>query len=763
MADFLKNNVILTLSLLIANILNFLIYLFASRYFSVSDFSALISLISIFYIFSIFFSSLRTATTKVFSQARENFVADRFIFGNLLKNYIKLGGVVFLTFIFISVYLKSILEIPSFGSFVILGISIFFIFPYSLTAGSLSGNFNFTRLSIALVSESLVKFIVSIFLLQLGWGLEGVMAGILAGTLVGILLSLPDKKILSESFSKNEGYPLFFLIFTTLSLLVITLLYTLDILFARTFLDHSQSGLFAGVSTISKIILFGSMGIWAVLFPSINKNAGNLLKQKKYFNLAIKIVSTLIVFSILAFLLFGNEITQLSLGSNFIVVSELLPIFGVSMSLLTMSVLFVYFFMAMEKYIVFIFLAASLFIQIALLSIFHSSIQEILAVDMISYSTLLFFLISYYLFAIKIKKNSVLLFGAYGKRNLGDEILLDLMVKNLQSGSFNVAASGHDTTYLAARYPEVRFIRTRFYKDLLSLVNNFIQAGNIVYGGGTLILESHSKLKIEPLMKLMAINLLGKLVGAKILLLGVGVGKLNSWISKKMTSISLNLADVIVVRDEESADILKNLDIKKPIFLTADLSFTLARASANKKNGFPRRIGVSLTRDLLKDIDYISEEFNNLLKNHLNLTLVLFPLQEEDTYILKKLKSLLIYKKSVELEPLVKIGEESRFRKLDLMIGSRYHSLLLATLQGVPTIGISSNDKVFYLMRQIKRESFTWHTELRKPIDLSSLIAEATSIGIDQQNLENLNLRAQQNFKIMGKFLEKRTFNEDNI
>ena len=98
---------------------------------------------------------------------------------------------------------------------------------------------------------------------------------------------------------------------------------------------------------------------------------------------------------------------------------------------------------------------------------------------------------------------------------------------------------------------------------------------------------------------------------------------------------------MIVVRDEESADILKNLDIKKPIFLTADLSFTLARASANKKNGFPRRIGVSLTRDLLKDIDYISEEFNNLLKNHLNLTLVLFPLQEEDTYILKKLKSFL--------------------------------------------------------------------------------------------------------------------------
>jgi polysaccharide pyruvyl transferase CsaB len=63
--------------------------------------------------------------------------------------------------------------------------------------------------------------------------------------------------------------------------------------------------------------------------------------------------------------------------------------------------------------------------------------------------------------------------------------------------------------------------------------------------------------------------------GKKLIFLGQGVGPLNSWLGKRQAVSAFNLADLLVVRDPQSAHLLRELGVQKKIHVAADSALLL--------------------------------------------------------------------------------------------------------------------------------------------------------------------------------------------
>ena len=73
----------------------------------------------------------------------------------------------------------------------------------------------------------------------------------------------------------------------------------------------------------------------------------------------------------------------------------------------------------------------------------------------------------------------------------------------------------------------------------------------------------------------MAIILISKLFGKKVIFLFSGIGPVNKSFNQKLLKWVLNKVDYIVLRDYKSKEFLKKLNIKTDLEVSADAAFLL--------------------------------------------------------------------------------------------------------------------------------------------------------------------------------------------
>lgn len=296
----------------------------------------------------------------------------------------------------------------------------------------------------------------------------------------------------------------------------------------------------------------------------------------------------------------------------------------------------------------------------------------------------------------------VVISGYYGYDNVGDEALLKAIVDALRSCDNKI-----HITVLSAQ-PEktgrslgVAAVSRTNLRDIVAAIRN---TDLLISGGGSLLQDVTGPLTIPYYLGIVA---MAKALGKPVMFYAQGVGPVNKKLGRTLIKHIVNKVDLITLRDRESAELLKEIGVRKPVVkVTADPVFGLGGAGEAEpgervlagfgidlKNGPLVGIAIRPWPNYESSLNALAEAAGYLLS--LGRQVVIIPMHYPvDLSAAKELHKRL-GNKSVLLDR--SLGPDRLMAltgKLELVIAMRLHALIFGAVQGVPVIGISYDPKV---------------------------------------------------------------------
>ena len=278
--------------------------------------------------------------------------------------------------------------------------------------------------------------------------------------------------------------------------------------------------------------------------------------------------------------------------------------------------------------------------------------------------------------------------GAYGMDNAGDDAVLAAIIAALRKidRDMPLTVMARKPAATAKRFGVAAVHPLDFPKWLRAMG----RARLFISGGGTLLQDVTSRRSLQ--FYLLAIRMAKKRRCA-VQLYGCGIGPLRREASRKQTADTLNAcADVITVRDGESAALLEEIGVKKPLILTAaDPALSLGAVPGERERcvGFALRDWPgfwSHVPDFAAAARYAYEKYR--------LRPVLLCLAPEDRAAARSVCAALgDVPVSVSVDP-------RRVGRMSLIVSMRLHGLVFALRSGIPAAGVSYDPKVSAFCRE---------------------------------------------------------------
>jgi polysaccharide pyruvyl transferase WcaK-like protein len=166
----------------------------------------------------------------------------------------------------------------------------------------------------------------------------------------------------------------------------------------------------------------------------------------------------------------------------------------------------------------------------------------------------------------------VLLAGAFGQGNVGDEALLDAFCRALADMPLLVASTDPGDTERRHGRPAVA---STAWRDVTQAVRD---SRALVFAGGTIF----KALPVETgrnrwalLRNALAVATFARMIGRPVCMVGVGAGDLSDSASRALTRATARQASLLVLRDDASARALAKVGVPAPIRVGADPAWTL--------------------------------------------------------------------------------------------------------------------------------------------------------------------------------------------
>jgi polysaccharide pyruvyl transferase CsaB len=296
----------------------------------------------------------------------------------------------------------------------------------------------------------------------------------------------------------------------------------------------------------------------------------------------------------------------------------------------------------------------------------------------------------------------VLIIGNYGNGNNGDEVVLMAIVQELREldpATDITVVSGDPVA--TKRMHGVEAIRRAFS---LRVVRAIAQCDAVIIGGGGILIDQvHSNLKYG-----LAI-LTAKFLRKPVMVHAVGLDTLTKPVARAAVRFAFNRVDLIAVRDEASRDEMLKLGVDRaPMHVTADPAFTLDvppvqdfREILTQAGLYEKQsplLGISVwPTDNLNSYSGVVPVFAELA-DRLVVTydgrvvfLVMSTIEfEGDLAASHRIIEMMEHRDRAQVfgagcHPRVLLAA---FGQMDLVIGMRYHSLILSAVAGVPFIAV---------------------------------------------------------------------------
>ncbi|MBD7984723.1 polysaccharide pyruvyl transferase family protein [Sporosarcina sp. Sa2YVA2] len=321
--------------------------------------------------------------------------------------------------------------------------------------------------------------------------------------------------------------------------------------------------------------------------------------------------------------------------------------------------------------------------------------------------------------------------GNYGNDNNGDEAILLSLVKqvtatfgietnqltifsnNPQQTSERYGVDSYPLYYRKGSAPKTFF---ETYKQNRPIVKKL---DLLIIGGGGILMDLYRT--EAPLYGSYA--MMAKQSKTPYVVYGCGAGPLQTNLGKWFIRNMCKYAQNVSVRDPESAQLLKSIGVTKQVDVIGDPAFSLRDGQAKEKSSSPKKIGVTAVPYYNADYwpegneelynNYITGMAKNLDKlaegNDVDITFFAtkFP---QDANVTKDIQQLMTQsaKTSIMDENLLPSDILKVTEQQDIVIGTRLHSLILATCTETPIMAISYHHKVNDFMNLAELDKFSF-------------------------------------------------------
>jgi len=286
------------------------------------------------------------------------------------------------------------------------------------------------------------------------------------------------------------------------------------------------------------------------------------------------------------------------------------------------------------------------------------------------------------------------LLGYYGMRNIGDDLMLNNLLKYFlskpQISRINVfCREAYYQPLERVKYFPLNKI-SRLQKMIQLMKNNFT-----FWGGGTCIYQSTAS---KGLFELRNMQQLVKSSRNKFIFLGIGIGKLESNKYLKAARDLLKDSDYCYFRDEDSLNRANNIWSQGKYCLGGDLAFLTDIILDKKTCTKIEKISFSGHYNFHKvEPKRFAWQLINLI-NHFNCKLYFLPAHTGTVYndndFHRKIAGYLPEKNYEICEWNNPLEYQNKLSNMDFHIGIRLHSLILADLYSIPNLGINYSPKI---------------------------------------------------------------------
>jgi|GEM_PF-810832 len=406
------NGAMIFIFVMAGNFFNYLFQIAMSRSLSVSDYGTLNSLLSLLVITSIPSGALTAFSAKNISNnlaAGDITGARKFIKYTVIKTF--LYDCLFLALFIVCIpFLMKFMKIDSYFYYIITGLAIFLIFPFSLLLGSLQGSRMYLSLGLFSSLSSIIKFILAVVLIYAGLKVAGALFSVAVSPLIIIaagaavlfsyLKNRQDKGddkytaiYKTEENALNTGR--FYFLFLFLVLLFYTFFTNIDLITVKHFFPAYKTGIYSVADILGKIILYFPSAIVLVMFPEVSHAHATNSKTKHILLKTIFITFLMCSFLEIFYILFPDKIISFLMGAKYITSAPLLTLYGLSMFPFAFINIFINYFMAINNSKILIPMFLFSICEILLFYMFHYSLREIILIIMITGWAVMFTLFIY--------------------------------------------------------------------------------------------------------------------------------------------------------------------------------------------------------------------------------------------------------------------------------------------------------------------------------------------------------------------------------
>ncbi|GIV20889.1 MAG: polysaccharide pyruvyl transferase CsaB [Armatimonadota bacterium] len=296
-------------------------------------------------------------------------------------------------------------------------------------------------------------------------------------------------------------------------------------------------------------------------------------------------------------------------------------------------------------------------------------------------------------------RQGILACGYYGFANLGDEAVLAGLVHGLRQAGYtgSVTVLSTDTAYTQREHHVPAIPRT----DIRAIWRAMRRVQVFVLGGGSLIQDVTSARSV---VYYLGMHSLARRAGCRVAWIGQGIGPLRRRWAQRWTARAARRADVVVVRDPDSAELLRAMGVER-VQVGADLSFLLPEADIENGWRVLQQFGVEKGEALLAMAPRRwagaqvspAATFQSLARyavRRWRARIWLLPMQaSRDGELVEEIATgvpdAVVLRKPLSVQEVRDVLACCR-----VVVGVRLHVLMLAAASGVPALALSYDPKV---------------------------------------------------------------------
>lgn len=349
-------------------------------------------------------------------------------------------------------------------------------------------------------------------------------------------------------------------------------------------------------------------------------------------------------------------------------------------------------------------------------------------------------------------RDGVLICGAYGKGNAGDDSILEAVLNQLRGidPDLPVHVLSRNPRETSCRY-RVNAIHTFHFSAFIARMR---KTKLYINGGGSLIQDATST---RSLRYYLANISLAKRCGNEVLMYGCGIGPVtNKKNRKKAGRVIDSNVDLITLREEGSVEELRTMGVfTPPLRVTADPALLIDPAKPSSVSGYMATHGLDPDGKYVmfvlrpwKGFDDKADAFASAaqkLYDKYGLTPVFLALEpgkdlRPSQMVADKLECPCHVLKAPDDGHMI-VGLMGR---MQVVISMRLHALIFASGQGVPLVGVVYDPKVSGFMDYLGQKRYIDLTDVTRK-QLVQLAKDALEAGSDAEGAQRLRRLAELN------------------